>query len=61
MNEVVIGLLITIVVFIAAVYRSGEKNGYFAGYKQGKEETTKEYEKTIEELERLVNKYDYYR
>ena len=58
--EIVIGLVVTLVVFILAIYRSGEKNGYFAGYKQGKEDTEKEYNKLIEDYQERDRRINYY-
>lgn len=60
MMEVIIGIVAALVVFILAIYRSGEKNGYFVGYKQGKEDAEKEYHKLIEdyrERDRRINFY----
>lgn len=47
--------------FVAALYRTGYKNGYIDGFKFGKEDAEKEYRIAIDELERLSQKDAYYR
>lgn len=59
--ELLIVAFITIMTFVAALYRSGYKNGYIDGFKFGKEDAEKEYRIAIDELERLNRNDAYYK
>lgn len=59
--ELLVAILLTVIVFVLAIYRVGYKNGYIDGFKYGKEDAEKEYRIAIDELERLNRNDAYYK